>query len=156
MTLAELSLKRPVTAVMLFVSMTVIGLIASFQLPLESEPDVQFPFMAVQVPYLGSTPGEIERTITRPVEEALSTLTGVQNMQSLTSADGANVFMQFKWGQDVAVKAVEARAKIDAIRKDLPSDLQRYSVQKFSSSDQPVLGLRISSDRDMSNSYELL
>jgi len=156
MTLAEMSLKRPVTAIMLFVSMTVIGLIAAFRLPLEAEPDVQFPFMAVEIPYPGSTPGEIERTITRPVEEALSTLTGVQRMRSLTSADGANIFMQFKWGQDIAVKAVEARAKIDAIRKDLPSDLQRYFVQKFSSSDQPVLGLRISSGRDMSNAYELL
>jgi HAE1 family hydrophobic/amphiphilic exporter-1 len=156
MTLAEMSLKRPVTAIMLFVSMTVIGLIAAFRLPLESDPDVQFPFMAVNIPYPGSTPGEIERTITRPVEEALSTLTGVQHMQSMTSADAVNIFLQFKWGQDVAIKAVDARAKIDAIRSDLPSDLQRYSVQKFSSSDQPVLGIRISSTRDMSNSYELL
>ncbi|MBN8884892.1 MAG: efflux RND transporter permease subunit [Rudaea sp.] len=156
MTLAEMSLKRPVTAIMLFVSMTVIGLIAAFRLPLEAEPDVQFPFMAVDIPYPGSTPGEIERTITRPVEEALSTLTGVQRMRSVTRADGADIFIQFKWGHDIAVKAVEARAKIDAIRKDLPSDLQRYFVQKFSSSDRPVLGLRVSSNRDMSNSYELL
>ena len=156
MTLAELSLKRPVTVIMVFVSMTVIGLIAAFRLPLEAEPDVQFPFMAVDIPYPGSTPGEIERTITRPIEESLSTLTGVQHMHSVTRADGADIFMQFKRGQDIAVKTVEARAKIDGIRKDLPSDLQRYFVQKFSSSDQPVLGLRISSNRDMTNSYELL
>jgi len=156
MTLAEISLKRPVTVIMLFVSMVVIGLIAAFRLPLEAEPDVQFPFMLVDFPYPGSTPSEIERTITRPVEEALSTLTGIQRMESVTRADGVQIIMQFKWGQNTSIKAVEAREKIDAIRADLPSDLQRYQVQKFSSSDQPILGLRISSSMDLSNSYELL
>ena len=56
MTLAELSLKRPVTVIMLFVSMTVIGLIAAFRLPLESFPDIQFPFLEIVLPYKGSTP----------------------------------------------------------------------------------------------------
>src|SRR5581483_3686273 len=80
MTLAELSLKRPVTVIMVFVSMTVIGLIAAFRLPLESMRDIQFPFMEIVLPYQGSTPAEVERTVTRPVEEALSTLTGIQRM----------------------------------------------------------------------------
>ncbi len=156
MTLAEISLKRPVTAVMFFVSLTVIGLIAAFRLPLEGMPDVQFPFMMVNLPYPGSTPAEVERTITRPVEDALSTLTGIQRMNSVSRADSAAIFMQLKWGEDTAVKAVQAREKIDAIRGDLPSDLQRYTVMKFSTTDQPMLQLRISSQRDLSNSYELL
>ena len=109
MTLAELSLKRPVTVIMAFVSMTVIGLIAAFRLPLESMPDIQFPFLEINVPYQGSTPAEVERTVTRPIEEALSTLTGIQRMNSVTRADGVNIQMEFKWGQDTAVKAVEAR-----------------------------------------------
>jgi HAE1 family hydrophobic/amphiphilic exporter-1 len=156
MTLAELSLKRPVTVIMAFVSMTVVGLIAAFRLPLESMPDIQFPFLAVSLPYQGSTPSEVERTVTRPVEEALSTLTGVQHMYSLTRADGVNIEMQFKWGQDTAVKAVEAREKIDAIRADLPSDLLRYQIFKGSTADQPVLNLRVSADHDLTNAYELL
>ena len=156
MTLAELSLKRPVTAVMFFVSMTVIGLLAAFRLPLEYMPDIQAPFLFIDVPYPGSTPAEIERTIARPIEEALSTLTGIQSMNSSSRADGAQLFLEFKWGQDVSSKAVEARDKIDAIRADLPDDLQRFFVFKFSTSDQPVLQLRISSDGDLSNSYELL
>ena len=62
MTLAELSLKRPVTAIMFFVSMTVIGLLAAFRLPLEYMPDIEAPFLFINVPYPGSTPAEIERT----------------------------------------------------------------------------------------------
>ena len=156
MTLAELSLKRPVTAIMFFVSMTVVGLLAAFRLPLEYMPDIEAPFLFVQVPYPGSTPAEIERTITRPVEEALSTIPGIQVMNSTSRADGAEIFMEFKWGQNVATKAVEARDKLDAIRADLPDDLQRYFVLKFATSDQPVLQLRISSDRDLSNAWEML
>lgn len=157
MTLAELSLKRPVTAVMFFVSMTVIGLIAAFRLPLEQFPSLDVPFIAVSLPYPGSTPAEVERTIARPVEEALATLPGIKRMRSTSTADGAQVFLEFKWGENTAFKAVQAREKIDAIRKDLPSDLQRYDVLKFSTSDQPLLQLRIASEGgDLSNAYELL
>jgi HAE1 family hydrophobic/amphiphilic exporter-1 len=156
MTLAELSLKRPVTAIMVFVSMTVIGLIAAFRLPLEAMPDIQFPFMFVDLPYPGSTPGEVERTITRPVEDALSTLTGIKSMNSNSTPQGAQIFIEFKWGQDAAVKAVEARGKIDAIRDQLPSDLKRYSVEKFGTGDRPVLGMLISSERNLTNAYDLL
>lgn len=156
MNLAELSLKRPVTITMFFLSMMVIGLIAAVRLPLEKFPDIEFPFLFVDVPYPGSTPAEVERVLARPIEEALSTVPGIQRMQSTSRADGVQIFIQFKWGNSVAVKAVEAREKLDAIRKDLPSDLQRYQVLKFSASDQPLLQLRVSSDIDMSNSYELL
>ncbi|HET8941418.1 MAG TPA: efflux RND transporter permease subunit, partial [Rudaea sp.] len=156
MNLAELSLKRPVTTIMFFVSLTVIGVISAFRLPLEGMPDVQFPFMMVNLPYPGSTPAEVERTITRPVEDALSTLTGVERMRSVSSADQSQIFLQLKWGEDTAVKAVQAREKIDAIRTELPDDLKRYQVMKFASSDQPMLQLRISSKRDLSHSYELL
>ncbi|MBN8726323.1 MAG: efflux RND transporter permease subunit [Xanthomonadales bacterium] len=157
MTLAELSLKRPVTAIMFFVSMVVIGLIAAFRLPLEQFPAIDAPFLFVQVPYPGSTPEEIERTITRSVEEALATLPGIKRMQSTSDAEAAQVFLEFKWGENVAIKAVQAREKIDAIRDELPSDVKRYFVQKFSTSDQPVLQLRIASDGgDLSNAYELI
>ena len=80
MSLAELSLRRPVTAVMFYVSLVVIGLIAAFRLPLEQFPDVNVPFIFVDLPYPGSTPEEVERTITRPAEEALATLTGLNIM----------------------------------------------------------------------------
>ena len=127
MTIAELSLKRPVTAIMFFVSMVVIGLIAAFRLPLEQFPAIDAPFLFVQIPYPGSTPGEIERTIARPVEEALATLPGIKRMRSSSDGDAAQIFLEFKWGESVAIKAVQAREKIDAIRSDLPTDLQRWA-----------------------------
>lgn len=156
MHLAELSLKRPVSTVMLFVSLTVIGLIAAFRLPLEFMPAVDAPFAFVQIPYPGSTPQEIERTITRPAEESLATLSGVKRMFSNSGADNAQIFMEFDWSADPAIKASEARERIDAIRDELPDDLRRYFVFKFSTGDQPVLRVRIASAQGLENSWDLI
>ncbi len=157
MTLAELSLRRPVTAVMFFVSMMVIGLIAAFRLPLEQFPEINVPFLMVNLPYASSTPQEVERSITRPVEEALATLPGIQSLNSQSRPEGASVFIQFKdWDRDINISSSEARDRIDAIRSDLPDDLQRYFVQNFSLTDQPMIRVRFSSDRDLRKDYELL
>lgn len=154
--LAELSLRRPVTATMFFVSLIAIGLIAAFRLPLAFFPEFDAPFIYVDLPYPGSTPEEVERTITRPAEEVLATLSGIKRMRSTSRADGAGIEMQFSWGRDVEVVASEARERLDAIRDELPDDLQRYLVLKFSSSDTPVLRVRFASDRDLTSSWDLL
>ncbi|MBP6299371.1 MAG: efflux RND transporter permease subunit [Arenimonas sp.] len=157
MSLVELSLKRPVTVTMFFISMVVIGLIASVRLPLEQFPEVNFPFMGVSVPYPGSTPQEVERSITRPIEEALATLPGIKEINSTSRADAAEFQVQFSdFDRDVAISANEARSRIDAIRKDLPADMQRYFVQRFSPSDQPFLELRFASSRDLRYEYEMI
>ena len=158
MSIAELSLKRPVTATMLFVSLFVIGLIASLRLPLEMFPEVSPPFIYVDLPYAGSTPEEVERTILRPVEEALSTLSGIKAMEGQARAEGAGVFIEFSdWDRDVAIAASEARERIDAIRAELPDDLQRYYVLKFSTSDEAVLQLRLATATgNLADQYALI
>ena len=157
MHVAELSIRRPVTTVMLFVSLFVIGLIAAIRLPLEAFPEVSPPFIFVQLPYAGSTPEEVERTVLRPAEEALSTMTGIKRMDAEANSEGARIFMQFSdWSRDVAIAASEARERIDAIRDELPSDLQRYNVFKFSTTDQPVLRVRLASRNDLTGAYEMI
>ena len=134
----ELALRRPVTTVVVFVALSLVGLIASRLLPLEKFPDIEFPGIFVQIPYEGSSPEEIERLITRPVEEALATLSGVERMSSTSTENEAQIFLEFDWDQNMGAKGIEARSKVDGIRH------------------QPVLQLRISSERDLSDSYDLL
>ncbi|QQP97516.1 efflux RND transporter permease subunit [Lysobacter enzymogenes] len=154
---AEISIKRPITTIMLFVSMFVIGLIAAVRLPLESLPDITAPFLLVQLPYDGSTPEEVERTILRPAEEALATMTGIKRLHGTASSDAATIQMEFKdWDRDVAIAASDARERIDAIVDDLPDGFQRYFVFKWSSSDQAVLQVRLAGDMDLSHSYDLI
>jgi HAE1 family hydrophobic/amphiphilic exporter-1 len=153
---AKFAMDRPVTISMLFLSTVVIGLIASRLLPLEFFPSVDVPFIMVEIPYEGSTPKEVEREITRPVEEVIATLSGIKKFESSSTSTGANFEVEFDWGEDVAIKAVEARERVEAIRDQLPADVRRINVFKFNFTDQPVLTLRISSERDLSNSYDML
>ncbi len=157
MSVAEFSIRRPVTTIMCFGSLVVIGLIASFRLPLEALPDISAPFLFVQIPYTGSTPEEVERTIIRPVEESLATMTGIKRMRSSATSEAALIFIEFSdWDRDIAIAASDARERIDAIRSDLPDDLQRYNVFKWSSSDQPVLKVRLASTTDLTTAYDML
>ena len=134
----------------------VVGITASRLLPLEQFPELDIPFVGIQLPYPGATPEEVERLLARPAEEALSTLAGIKRMNSESRPDGATIFMEFDWGADVGIRAVEARDKVESIRDQLPADLRRINVFKFNTSDQAVLNLRISSERDLSNAYDLL
>ncbi len=152
----EAALKRPVTTIVVFVALAMVGLIASRLLPLEKFPDIEFPGIYVQIPYEGSTPEEVERLITRPVEEALATLSGLQRMRSFSDENQTQIQLEFDWDESMPAKGIEARAKIDAIRNTLPEDVRRVFVFTGSLADQPVLQLRISSDRDLSDSYDLL
>ncbi len=154
--LPSLSLRRPISMVMLYVSLLVIGGIAMLRLPLEMFPAIDVPFVLVQAPYPGASPIEVERTITRPIEEALATLSGVKKMNSQSDSQGSTVFMEFGWDKDVAIKASETRERVDAIRESLPDDLQRYFVLKFSTSDEAILKVRLSSEQDLSGTYGLL
>jgi HAE1 family hydrophobic/amphiphilic exporter-1 len=153
---AEFALRRPVTIIMVFLSLVAIGLVSVRLLPLEYFPAVDVPFIAIQIPYQGSTPEEVEREITRPVEEVLATLSGIKRLDSRSSDSGANFEVIFDWGEDVSIKAVEARERVEAIREQLPADVRRINVFKFNFTDQPVLRLRISSERDLSGAYDML
>ena len=142
MNITELSIRRPVTTIMLFVSMVAIGLIASFRLPLEAEPEATIPFFFVSLPYSGSTSEEVERNIVRPVEEALATMPGIESMNSRANAEGGSVQVRFSdWDKDIAIAASDARERIDAIRDQLPDDFRRYYVQRWSTSDREAISL---------------
>ena len=154
--LAHGSLKRPVTVLMLSLSMLVMGMLASRWLPLEMWPGIEIPEITVQVPYANATPQEVEDNITRPIEEALATLSGVKEMRSWSNSDGANIRMQFDWGANVNAKSIETREKIDSIRHLLPKDVQRVFVFQFSTNDSPVLTLRLSGSADYATAYDTL
>ena len=156
MNITDFSLRRPVMTLMIFLSFVVIGLISSRLLPLEFFPELDAPFVVINIPYPNSTPEEIEREITRPVEEILATISDVKRMVSDSSENSVNIFLEFDWGIDTDVKTIETKERIESIRSQLPLDLERISIQKFNTSDMPILIMRISSKRDLSNSYDML
>ncbi|GMM84944.1 efflux RND transporter permease subunit [Pseudoalteromonas sp. MTN2-4] len=154
--LTALALKRPVTCFMLMLSMIVAGLMSSKLIPLDSWPAVNAPAVFVRASYPGSTPEEIERLITKPLEEALATMGGVNSVTSRTSSGWTSLTLQMKFSTDLNVAILEAREKVDLVRHLLPEDLQRVDVMKFSTQDMPVVELTLLSEKSLNRDYEFL
>ena len=156
MSITKLAIKRPVTTCMFFVAILLFGMAATRLLPLEMFPGIDIPQINVNVPYRGSTPAEVEREITQVLEESLATMTGIDRMRSWSDQNGVNIRLDMKWGENVASKGLEAREKIDAVSHLLPDDVERIFVQQFSTSDMPILTIRLSSQRELSGAFDLL
>jgi len=154
--LTRAALARPVTTCMLFLSMLVFGILASRMLPLEKFPGIDIPQIFINVPYNNATPTEIERLITRPVEEALATVTGVKEMRSWSNENSAEISLEFNWEENINSKSIEVRERLDSIRHLLPDDVERVLVFQFNTNDMPIFQLRISSERDLAMAYDLL
>jgi HAE1 family hydrophobic/amphiphilic exporter-1 len=154
--LAQFSIQHPVTVLMLFASIMVLGAVSLSRIPVVLTPDVSFPFVGVNIPYPNATPGQVLETIAKPVEEALSALPNVQRIQSNSTDNGANVNLSLDWGQDVDMILADVREKIDAVRPELPSDVQRVNIGSWSTNDEPILGGQFSSKIDLRNAYDLL
>ncbi|MCB1182454.1 efflux RND transporter permease subunit [bacterium] len=157
MWLTFLSLRRPVTLAMGLATIVLLGAVSIIKVPLDFLPRVEFPFIAVWVPYQGGIPSENEREIVRPIEEVLSTLGGVKQTFSYADAGEVQVGVTFEWGRDVNLLRMEVKEKIDQIRSQLPADIQQIFLLTFNSNDIPIIEGRISAKgRDLSESYDLI
>jgi HAE1 family hydrophobic/amphiphilic exporter-1 len=152
----EIALHRPVTTVMIFLAVLAVGLISARLLRLENFPDITFPGMRVAVPYPGSTPEEMEQLVVRPIEEALATLSGIEEIRASARPDEATFDLQFNWDRDAEAAAFEVRTKLDSIRSELPAGADRILMFAFSASDEPVTIIRLSSERDLTDQYDTL
>jgi len=154
--LTALALKRPVTTAMLMITLFVTGLVASRLLPQESWPAINIPMAFINVSYKGATPEEVERLITRPLEEALATLSGVSEMTSTSRADSSRIRLMMNLNADLDSKILEVREKVDMVRHLLPDDIRRIRVQKFSTENIPILSIVLSGDKNLSHAYDFL
>ncbi len=154
--LASFSMARPVTISMLFLSLVTFGLISSKLLPLESWPEIKLPFLIVVVPYDAGTPQEVERSITRPMEEALATIGDVVQMNSNSTTNASNTFMLFNLDVDIDEKIMLVNEQIDLIRSDLPSDVRQIFIRKEQPGSEAMMKIRIIGDRDLEGAYDVL
>ena len=98
MNLAGLAIRKPITTIVILASIVVLGAIAATRMKLAYLPNVDFPQVMIRVDYPNSSPTQIEKNIVKPIEEALSTMSGIKNMNSKSTADGAEIQLEFDWG----------------------------------------------------------
>ena len=157
MQLPRLAVKRPITTAMILISIMVLGGIALVRLPLAYLPEVDAPFIGVQIPYPNSNPQQVEKEIVKPVEEVLATLSGVKTLNSGADADQAEFWLEFDWGQELDIIRMQVSEKMDQIKPDLPASIGEIVIFSFNTNDIPVVQARVSAKGvDLSESYDLI
>jgi hydrophobic/amphiphilic exporter-1 (mainly G- bacteria), HAE1 family len=156
MSLPRLAVRRPVTTSMMVVTAVVLGLMSASVISLDMFPTFQRPVLQVTVPYPDASPAEVERRIVRPLEEELGTVRRLESIRSTASQNRARVELEFMPGTDMDMAALEVRERVELVRRDLPADVQRVDLRRFSSEEQAVLRAAISWDGDPALLTELV
>ncbi len=147
--LAELCIRRPVFATMLIVSLVVLGAFSYNSLGVDLFPKVEFPNVTVTTALPGASPEEIESTITKKVEEAVNTISGIDELRSVSAEGVSQVFVTFVLEKDADVAAQEVRDRVNRILRDLPEDADPPVVEKLDPDATPVISVAISADQPL-------
>lgn len=148
MKISRIAVERPVTTTMAFLIIILFGLISFLRLPIDLMPDISFPVITVRTDYEHVGPEEIEQLITRPIEETVSAIQGVEKITSDSIEGNSNVRVAFVWGTDLDNAANDIRARVDRIRERLPEDAETPVIWKFDTSSFSVLYLGIKGRMD--------
>jgi HAE1 family hydrophobic/amphiphilic exporter-1 len=127
------------------------------RMPLAFLPEVDAPFIVIVVPYPNSNPTQVEKEIAKPMEEVLATLSGVKKMNATCSADDAQFWLEFTWGQDLDVIRMQVSEKVAQVKPELPAGIGEVLIYSFNTNTIPVIQARLSARGvDLSQNYELL
>jgi len=139
MNLPEMSVRRPVTALMLFFAVVLVGLFCFLQMPIDLFPDMDIPSITVVTAYEGASSEEVEEKITRVLEEQLATVEDLKHITS-TSMEGISyIVLQFEWQTDLDTRANDVRDAIDMAQRNIPDEADRSRVFKLDVSQSPIL-----------------
>lgn len=147
MFLTRISINQPVFATMIMVAIFVIGLFSYSRLPVEQLPEVDFPVVAIVTSYPGATPEAVEADIIEPIEDGVSTLSGIDTITSTALTGSAMTIVQFELEVDSSVAAQDVRDRIAQIASQLPDNADDPQILRFDPSELPIISIGISSDR---------
>jgi len=155
MILAKVSINRPVLTTVGILIFLIFGAIAYFRLNLNLQPDVEIPYVTIRTIYPGAGPKEIETLITKRIEDAVSTISQIERIESY-SLDGASIIIiEFQLSKDVNVANQETKDKVDQIINDLPDDADKPVVQKIDIRLFPVVNVVLSGNLNPRQLYEI-
>ncbi len=147
MFLTRISVAQPVFATMIMVAIFVIGLFSYQRLPVEQLPEVDFPVVAVVTSYPGATPEAVEADIIKPIEDGVSTLSGIDTISSTAQTGSSMVLIQFELEVDSSIAAQDVRDRIAQIQGNLPDAAEDPQILRFDPSELPIISVGLSSDR---------
>ncbi|MEZ0314560.1 MAG: efflux RND transporter permease subunit [Myxococcota bacterium] len=147
--LSNISIKRPIFATVLMLTIVVVGITGASQLGVDRFPDVDFPMIVVLTRQTGASPQEIETEITDKIEEAVNTIAGIDDLRSISSDGVSQVIVQFVLEKDIDVAAQEVREKVQGVIPDLPKDIDVPVVTKADPDATPILYIAVNAERPL-------
>ncbi len=145
MIIARGPVHRPVLTTIIFLVVITLGLVSFSRLSIDLMPEITYPTISVITDYANVGPQEIEESVSRPIEEALAAVQGVEEITSTSTEGRSRVRVAFTWGTDLDVAANDIRDRIDRVMARLPEDIERPMIRKFDLSAFPVMYLGVSS-----------
>jgi len=146
MKLADFSVSKPVTILMIALIIIVLGGLFFTKLGLDLVPEIEYPMISVVTTYSGVTSEDVEEVLTKPIEDVVSTIKGVKSVKSFSQEGLSVVMVEFNWGVDLDSAAQDIRDKLDLIQDFLPADADRPLVVKLDVGAMPVLGYGVASE----------
>ena len=137
---------RPVAVLMVVLAAVVFGALSSQRLPLQLMPDMSYPTLTIRTEYPGAAPEEVENEISRPLEEAVGVVSGLQRLSSRSRAGLSDVVLEFSWDTSMSDAVQDTLEKLDLVR--LPDDATRPLILRFDPSLDPVIELSVASARE--------
>jgi HAE1 family hydrophobic/amphiphilic exporter-1 len=145
MFLSNLSIKRPVFASVMMLALVTLGLFSFRRLPIDMMPDVEIPVLSIVTEFPGASPETVEREVTKRIEEAVNPISGVKHVISVSREGLSSVVVEFNLEVKINDVSQEARAKINAIRRELPEGMKEPVIQKFDFAAMPIVSLAVRS-----------
>lgn len=148
LSISDIAIRRPVFTTMVMVAMMVLGLVSFFRLGVDLFPDISFPVVAVTTPYPGAGPAEVEELVTRPVEESVASLSGIDTVRSYSREGVSVVIVTFKIGTDIKMANVDVRDRVTAVHNGMPTDVMESTYLRLDPSAMPIMTLVLGGDSD--------
>ena len=148
MNLTALCIRRPVATYMAALIVMVLGVISFLKIPVDLMPEITFPTVTISTSYSNVGPLEMETLVTEPVEKAVSSVEGVEDITSVSVEGRSQVRVSFGWSKDLEVAVSDVRAKIDRIRDDLPAAAEAPVVSKYDVNASPIMFIGVSGKMD--------
>jgi HAE1 family hydrophobic/amphiphilic exporter-1 len=156
MSIYKTAVNNPVTTLMVFVAVIVIGLYSLFQLPVDFYPEIEAPFISVMTTYLGANASDIETNVTRNLEDAFNTIGGLKEITSTSYDNLSVIFIELEWGTNLDEAVNDVRSAIDMYYDVLPDGCDRPSVFKFNTSMMPIMFYAITADESFSGLEKMI
>ncbi|HEX5794135.1 MAG TPA: efflux RND transporter permease subunit, partial [Rheinheimera sp.] len=144
MKLVDTAVSRPVTIWMFTLGILLFGLVAAGRLAVNLLPDLSYPSLTVRTEFIGAAPAEVEQLVSKPIEEAVGIVKGVRKVQSVSRSGRSDVVMEFDWGTDMDLAALEVREKLDVLF--LPLEIEKPLLLRFNPNLDPIVRLALSRD----------